>query len=88
MFDTGSADMWIYSKQGCQSSGKCPNRDFYEEGKSTQFKELTNDNNSTTEYTLDYGIGEIKGRVVEDIVCFSSSTESGKKPQKCLKQPV
>jgi len=49
---------------------------------------LTNDNNSTTEYTLDYGIGEIKGRVVEDIVCFSSSTESGKKPQKCLKQPV
>lgn len=24
LFDTGSPDVWLYSREGCEASGKCP----------------------------------------------------------------
>ncbi len=44
LFDTGSADLWIYSKQGCEKSNKCPKRDYYDEESSTTFKDLSKNN--------------------------------------------
>lgn len=89
MFDTGSADVWLYSQQGCEASGFCPDRDWYQEGLSANYKRIGGRNNDTEPgfpIYISYALGTVHGHMVQDTMCFGPSVDYKPKPQQKTNQ--
>ncbi|KAF8222084.1 aspartic peptidase A1 [Tricholoma matsutake] len=68
LMDSGSADMWVGS-ENCQSQqGGCGNHRFLGAQSSSSFK------NSTTQFQVTYGTGNVAGNVVRDTLAIAGLT--------------
>lgn len=78
MFDTGSADVWVYSQQGCDSTDSCPDRKYYDEGVSANYKLSTTESGLEEIYRVYYAMGNVEGPMVQDSICFPKKKNEDK----------
>ena len=79
MFDTGSAQTWVYTKEGCsKNGGSCPNVGKYSLDKSTTDKRP----DPTQQIQLKFSnAGFVNGTVVTDKFCLNPDKSTSCIPQ-------